>query len=441
MLFLLFKPHVLWTDGIKTVYLDEVTWVVAGLSAVWLLGFFVRRYRRARALRRPPRPNRYKLPKRIMRVKRDLSSRYLQPGFSGNIHAVGIGRLNGGGQDYCIQVFINDAGAKILPGSGSLPHSYRGVRVVPIEMPPAGFLSGLVVDQTAAPDQFPGPIRERQEIIIGGISGANTNLTGQSGTIGYFCTPRSKLPRRKQVHLLSNSHVFADLRKGKVDETDLIMQPSPGEPANNRPIGTLVNFSALKFQTGLNDPNHIDAAIAKLWEPQQHNAVIPLIGAVKGHVRKQEIEIGEGVRKFGRTTGYTEGRIFSICLDIWIRYDRTGQSAFFQNQMLIEPALPEYSKFAAKGDSGSLLVDEKQHAVGLIFGGMAELPESLASTPNTNSLASTGNTNSVASSGNTDADGKIVVSLDKLQRIESYGVANPISEVLDRMKIDLLIPA
>ena len=136
---------------------------------------------------------------------------------------------------------------------------------------------------------------------------------------------------------------------------------------------------------------------------------------------KQEIEVGEAVRKFGRTTGYTEGRVFSIYLDIWIRYDRTGQSAFFQNQFLIEPALPGFAKFVAKGDSGSLVVDEKQHAIGLIFGGMAELPESLASESAAN------------------VAGKIQVPTDRPQRIESYGVANPISEVLDRLKIDLLI--
>ena len=98
-----------------------------------------------------------------------------------------------------------------------------------------------------------------------------------------------------------------------------------------------------------------------------------------------------------------------------------NKSAFFQNQFLIEPALPGFAKFVAKGDSGSLVVDEKQHAIGLIFGGMAELPESLTSLPNN------------------DAAGRVVVPTDKLQRIESYGVANPISEVLDRMKIDLLI--
>lgn len=401
-------------------YDDAITWVAGALALAWLIWWFVNAYRRVRALRRPPRRGKYKLPKRIARIKRDLSSRYLRPGFSGNIHAVGIGRL-GGSDDYCIQVFISDANEEILPGAAALPNRYRGVPVVPIEMPLAGFLSGPAPEETVSLDAYPNGIREHQEVIIGGISGANTNLTGQSGTIGYFCTRKGKLRRRKEVYLLSNSHVFADLRKAKVDDTDLIMQPSPGEPANNRPIGTLVNFSPLKFESDTSAPNHIDAAIAKLWEPQPHNPVIPMIGAVKGYVMKQEIEVGERVRKFGRTTGYTEGRIFSIHLDIWIRYDRTGKSAFFHDQLLIEPALPKYVKFVAKGDSGSLVVDEKQHAIGLIFGGMAELPESLAIRPNT------------------DASGRLVVSIDKPQRIESYGVATPISEVLDRLKIDLLV--
>jgi hypothetical protein len=246
-------------------------------------------------------------------------------------------------------------------------------------------------------------------------------LTGQSGTIGYFCTRKSKWPRRKEVYLLSNSHVFADLRKAKVDDGDLIMQPSPGEPASNRPIGALVNFSALKFDGDIKEPNHIDAAIARLWEPHQHKPVIPLIGAVKGYVAKKEIAIGEAARKFGRTTGYTEGRIFSIYLDIWIQYDRTGQAAFFQNQFLIEPATPTFTKFVDKGDSGSLVVDAKQYAIGLIFAGMSRAPESSTALPDIE-----------ANAGSDPAP-------NKPKRIESYGVANPISEVLDRLKIELLV--
>jgi hypothetical protein len=417
MILLLLEKHVLWTDGTRTFYLDQVTWVVTGLAVAWLASLFSSRYFRARRLRRPARRPKYKGLKRTARLKRQVSSHYLRPGFSGNIHAVGIGRLR---DQYCIQVFINDASKELWPGARGLPNSYRGVPIVPIEMPMAGFLADSVPSERTE-NPYPNGIREHQEVIIGGISGANTNLTGQSGTIGYFCTRRSRLRRRKEIHLLSNSHVFADLRRATVDDTDLIMQPSPGEPASTRPIGKLVDFSPLKFAGDIKHPNHIDAAIAKLWGPQQHNGLIPLIGAVKGYVSNKEIGVGEAVRKFGRTTGYTEGRIFSINLDIWIRYDRTGQSAFFQGQFLIEPSAPAYTKFVAKGDSGSLVVDEKQHAIGLIFGGMAEMPESLANLPDK------------------DAERGTDQVVGKPKRIESYGVANPISEVLDRLKIDLVV--
>jgi hypothetical protein len=422
MFILILGKHLLRSSPEGTWWYDDtVTWVTAVLVLAWLAWFFVRRYLRAQALRRRPRRTNYRLLKRTARIKRELSSQYLRPGFSGNIHAVGIGRRGRG--DYCIQVFLNDADDELWAGAGAatLPNSYRGVPVIPIEMPRAGFLSAEGLGSIETSNRYPHGIREPQEVIIGGISGANTNLAGQSGTIGYFCTRKSKLPRWKEIHLLSNSHVFADLRKAKVDDSDLIMQPSPGEPASNRPIGTLVDFSALKFDADINEPNQVDAAVARLWAPLQHKPLIPLIGAVKGHVATKDIEIGEAVRKFGRTTGYTEGQIFSICLDIWIRYDRTGQSAFFQDQFLIEPDLSQFTKFVSSGDSGSLLVDAKQYAVGLIFAGMAELPELLRTRSNAKAVA------------------EIDPAIDRPKRIESYGVANPIGEVLNRLKIDLLV--
>ncbi len=417
-----FERHLIWSglnaDGGMSYYYyyDAITWAIGGLALAWLTWVLVKRYLRLRALRRPPRRTDRRLLKQVIESKSELSRRFLPLGVSNNIHAVGIGLLAGGGsgEQYCIQVFVNDANQELWAGSGAtpLPNSYRGIPLVLIEMPVAAFLSDAVISSPAAWEQFPNGIREHQEVIIGGISGANSNLTGQSGTIGYFCTRKSRFSRLKEIHLLSNCHVFADLQKTTVDDDDLIMQPSPGEPGSNRPIGSLVNFSALKFEGAVTDPNHIDAAIAKLWAPQQHKPLLPFIGAVKGYVKKQDIKLGEGARKFGRTTGYTEGRIFSINLDIWIRYDRTRQSAFFENQLLVEPA-SAFQKFVAKGDSGSLLVDEKQHAIGLIFGGMSELPEALQSPP---------------------AGG-----VDKPPRIEGYGVANPISEVMERMKIELLV--
>jgi hypothetical protein len=419
------EKHLIWSrqeaNGVRELhYYDGYTLIVGALVLAWLIWILVRRYKRLRALRRPPRRRVRKLVDQVVKLKRELSSNYLSAGAANNVHAVGVGMLGG---EYCIQVFVKDADEELVTASGTarVPDSIGGVPVNLIEMPAAAFNSETDLTPVETPVQYNDGIRELQEVIVGGISGANANLAGASGTIGYFCTRKSKLRRRKEIHMLSNSHVFADLRKAKVDDGDVIMQPSPGEPSTNRPIGKLVNFSELKFEGDITNPNHIDAAIARLWGTHKHRPLIPMIGAVKGCVTKKDVEVGEAVRKFGRTTGYTEGSIFSIYLDIWIRYDRTGQSAFFEDQILIEPDLSRFSRFVAKGDSGSLLVDADQYAVGLIFAGVSEVPESSMS-------AVKSNTNASVESGNI-----------KPKRIENFGVANPISEVLDRLKIDLLV--
>lgn len=425
MLLLFFDRHEMWTrpDGnggtLVYYYYDGYTLIAAVLALAWLAWVLTQRYRRARALRRPPRRNDQGLLGRIAELKSELSLTFLRSDFSANIHAVGVGLF--GGNEYCIQVFVNDANQELWTGGGAetLPDSYGGVPLVLVEMPSASFLSDAGLSASDGWDKYPKGIREYQEVIIGGISGANTNLTGQSGTIGYFCTRKSNLPRRKTIHLLSNSHVFADLCKTKVNDDDLITQPSPGEPESNRPIGALVNFSALNFDDEADTPNHVDAALARLWEQHRYEPTIPFIGSIKGYVAKQDVEVGEPARKFGRTTGYTEGCVFSIYLDIRVRYDRTGQSALFHDQLLIEPTLPYFTRFVNKGDSGSLVVDGEQHAIGLIFAGTRDLPAAQAA------LRPPEATGSIAN--------------NQPQRIEGYGVANPISEVLERLKIELLI--
>jgi hypothetical protein len=401
---LLFAKRLLWSyrdaNGGTTSYYyeDQLAWIAGAVLLAALAWFFLHRYLRARSLRRRPRRRNLKSLKRAIKLKRQLSSQLLRrPGFSGVVHAVGIGRV-AGTDNYCLQVFISDPdeGSWGAAGVATLPTHYFGIPIFIIYMPPAVLLS----DSTVEPNKS---IRERQEVIVGGISGAHTNLTRESGTIGYFCRRRSKLPWRKEILMLSNSHVFADLRKAKADEADLIMQPSPGEQGTGRPIGALVNFSRLVFD---GEPNHIDAAIAKLWGPQKHRPVIPMIGTVQGSVETKAIELGERVCKHGRTTYFTEGTIYSFYLDIWIGYERVGKSGFFQDQLLVQP---KATPFVAGGDSGSLLMDANQHAVGLLFAGMSTPPAELQASP------------------------KIA------DRIEGYGVANPISEVLKRLKIDLLI--
>jgi hypothetical protein len=399
---------------IKTavVYNSTITWTVAVLVLAWIIWNVVQFYRRRNAKRRNPKQSKDSNLKKVVAVKDELSSIWLRKGTSKKIHAIGIGKLPNG--EPCVQIFINDSSSQMFdnPPSDSIPNSYKNIPLVLVAMPQASFLSSNEFFADFSKEDYYKLIREKQDVIMGGISAANTNLNGECGTIGYFCKKKSLIPR-KDVYLLSNSHVFADLRKAKVDANDLIMQPSPGEKASKRPIGELTYFSHPKLENDTNDANFIDAAIAKFWTNKEpHKTLLPMIGSVSGFVDKNDIEVGEISKKFGRTTGFTSGKVFSIYLDIWVKYDRTGESSFFKNQFLMEPNPQKYPKFVDKGDSGSLVVDGENYASGLIFAG-ANGDVEIKETPN-------------------ETEAKII------KTVKNYGVANPISEVLKKLNIELL---
>ena len=97
-------------------------------------------------------------------------------------------------------------------------------------------------------------------------------------------------------------------------------------------------------------------------EPIETRLVAPDILGI-GRVRGlKEPDIGLRVRKSGRTTGVTEGRITAI--DAVVEVDYGGPTAIFREQIVSD--LPSKG-----GDSGSLVVDEGRHAVGLLFAGGA----------------------------------------------------------------------
>lgn len=404
-MFFLFLQNAVKVEKVVRTYNAAYTSVVVVLVLAWIVYLFWRIYKRNKSFRRPNENSNYKNLKKMIRCKDELSALWLRKGESKRIHAVGVGRLASG--EFCIQIFINDEKANLFenPPSNRIPNIYKNFPLVLIAMPQASFLTQESFFAEFSADEYKKLIRGEQEIITGGISGANANLNGEVGTIGYFVRRKSLLPnRRNESYLLSCSHVFADLRKTVIDEQDLILQPSPGESANSRAVAELTNFAHPKLENDTTDANLVDAAIAKIFRQQTHKTLIPMIGAVKGFAEKQTVEVGEPVRKFGRTTGYTAGKIFSIYLDIWIKYDRTGQTSFFKNQFLIEPEKPQYERFVDKGDSGSLIVDSENYATGLLFAG---------------------------------ANGKTEEREDSIKQIKNYGVANPLSDVLSKLKIEL----
>ena len=187
--------------------------------------------------------------------------------------------------------------------------------------------------------------------------------------------------------MLSCSHAFANLNNGVPG--DPILQPSPGDGGGSSRdgdvVGHLVRFVPLRLDGST--PNRVDAAIAEVVPGLAVQREICTIGPLRGVKQpKEQME----VRKHGRTTGYTEGRIESVDFDWTISY-ATEYWAWVVNQLLIEP-LAGYPGFALGGDSGSVVVAKNSpHAVGLYFAG---------------------------------ADG-------------SYGIANPIREVCRALKISI----
>ena len=188
-----------------------------------------------------------------------------------------------------------------------------------------------------------------------GVSTGHTNIT--AGTIGC----------RVQVgchqYALSNNHVFAD--EGAAAINDVIIQPGPfdGGQAPQDNIGTLYDYEPIIFSTSAN--NIMDAAIVLVTAADVGTATLP---DGYGLPRTNPIDAVPDmlVMKYGRTTGFTSGRVDAIGATINVSYD-TGRARFI-NQIIIKPG-----RFSDGGDSGSLIVvdggADDRRPVGLLFAG------------------------------------------------------------------------
>ena len=182
----------------------------------------------------------------------------------------------------------------------------------------------------------------------GGVSLGHYKIT--AGTLG--CLVKDK--KSGKVLILSNNHVLANSNNAKKD--DPILQPGSYD-GGKKPkdiIGYLENWIEIRFGK---EANLIDSALAR---PKNVNLVKPeimLIGLPKGVTTAK---LGIPIQKSGRTTGYTTGKIKDTNATVKVNYD--NQVALFRNQILT-------TSMSQGGDSGSLVLDMKKRAVGLLFAG------------------------------------------------------------------------
>ncbi len=272
----------------------------------------------------------------------------------------------------CIVVYVDHKeAASELRRRDVVPRELDGVRTDVVEsgrFRALPLLETLAVSHTARVRPAPG-----------GVSIAHAKVT--AGTLGILAHRVSGEPV-----ILSNNHVLANSNEARAG--DPILQPGPydgGRPEDR--IATLLEFVPIQFQEedlgGLGRlleralapllaplglgvrplpsgrTNVVDAAIAK---PTKADLVAPdilEIGRVSGVA---DASIGKRVKKSGRTTGLTRGTI--TALDASVEVDYGGKTARFRGQVVSD--VPSKG-----GDSGSLIVDDANRAVGLLFAGGA----------------------------------------------------------------------
>jgi len=204
--------------------------------------------------------------------------------------------------------------------------------------------------------------RACQEPVPGGVSVGHVAIT--AGTLGVVATYNGN------PVILSNNHVLANSNQAQVG--DFIVQPGPYDGGTHSVpthpghcgveddcVGTLLRFVPIDFSGG---PNKVDAALASPLEGARAlDPDILGIGPVTGTVRAS---LNMYVRKAGRTTGLTDGVITSTNTDVKVSYPPF--TAVFEDQIIVRGLR---GAFSDGGDSGSLLVDSQNRAVGLLFAG------------------------------------------------------------------------
>jgi hypothetical protein len=192
--------------------------------------------------------------------------------------------------------------------------------------------------------------RARSRPAPAGVSVGHTGVT--AGTLGAWVEDR-----RGDIAILSNNHVLANSNRGVVG--DAVLQPGvyDGGRATRDTIAELVEFVRIDNRVR----NRVDAAVARVLRTSDVEPEEIGLGEVKGTV---QTAVGRSVRKSGRTTLVTQGQVSVMNALISVSYGSPIGTATFDGQIIVKPG-----GFSAGGDSGSLVMDTANRAVGLLFAG------------------------------------------------------------------------
>jgi hypothetical protein len=259
-----------------------------------------------------------------------------------NVTGVGVGyRVVSGVRrdEICLRVYVRRKVAEAhLSPEEILPRSVNGVTVDVIE----------AEWWAMAPDLTLPERRGRHPIVVpAGVSVGGLRVT--AGTLGALV---SDIGSGEQL-LLSNWHVLcgdAECRAGEV-----IIQPGVFDGG--------LQTDAIAYLRTFALTEKVDAACATVGVERY---VLRDIAGLPGVRDVGSAAVGMRVWKSGRTTGVTTGIVEDVSADVDVGGYPDGTQGF-RDQIIVaqDDSLP----IVRGGDSGSLVVDDSQRAVGLLFGG------------------------------------------------------------------------
>ena len=180
------------------------------------------------------------------------------------------------------------------------------------------------------------------------------------GTFGCIVRKRGS---SEELYLLSNCHVIARDGLAPSGSTN-VLSPSGrhGGVREQHLIGILAESSKPVFSERRHF-NYVDAAIARIIDPDGVTALVEEIGAIRGVARS--IRPLQSVRMFGAGSGLSKGVVMDPDFRLGLRYrDASGgmRRAGFAEQVLC-------SDFTTEGDSGAIVLNNRSEVVGLHFAG------------------------------------------------------------------------
>ncbi|MFJ3301533.1 hypothetical protein ACIPSA_00155 [Streptomyces sp. NPDC086549] len=233
-------------------------------------------------------------------------------------------------------------------------------------------LSAPLLEEPAGPAVFePQILKRRMRPCPSGFSVGNVRVTaGTLGSVVYDFLPGATvdppgpgLGVPAKFYILSNNHVLADSNRAQLGSP--IVQPGVfdggTDPADR--IATLDRYIAIDFapQIPLDRHNNVVDCALGVVEFQDATREQYFGRAPRAWRRKANVAVGDPVKKTGRTTNISFGRIIAVDATVDVNYGTAG-TARFKDQILT-------TNISAGGDSGSLVTSLDDVAVGLLFAG------------------------------------------------------------------------